>query len=826
MFLLSTARSAACASSFFSTARSAAACLLLLSILLTCPRIVDAASATGVQLRGHVIGPDGKPLPGVAVVLANDLTGYRQQATTGPDGGYLLYNVPANPYHLTAGAQGFTPFHADVDVRGAAPLVRDITLNLAEVKASTIVEAEKEPVELETDDPSTHIDIDKSLIRRSPAAMPGRAFESIVTSTPGFSQDENGRYHFQGGHSQQLLVIDGQPIGDQVGITFSNSLDPGVAENVTIITGGIPAEYGEKANGVINLTTRSGLGPNGVKGEVSAGGARFSTGSASASAGGGNSRFGWFADVDGSRSDRFLDPVSFDSFHNTGSSLRAFLRLDGISASASSNWRLTGNIGRTKRNVTNLPSQEDAGQDQNVVSTDWNANLGYQNVLGDGLVLEGQVYARDNRLTLYSSPFDTPVQADQNRSLENQGISLAVSKAAGIHELKAGLQAKRFPIKEQFSFLITDPGFNDPETDGYNPNLAPYDGTRGGSPFHFSGSSTGTYVAAFVQDNIRWNDLTVNAGVRFDHNKLFESESQVQPRIGVAYFLKPTNTVFRASYNRMFITPEYENILLSSSPEANAITPPAIQDSQQLGGGRLFNVSERHDVYNVGIQQGIGSKLRLDVSYWYRKVKNAADQDQFFNTGIVFPLNFESGTLQGWNGRLDLAPILGGLRGYISIGHVKAQYCNPFVGGLFLDTGALDTLSGGCFLIDHDQDIQEQAGFFYDFGASGFWAGMTQRYDSGLVTDAGTPQDVLSSPDTAYADPYIRYNEDPQRVNSRTVWSFSLGARLAKYRIPLEVQVDLLNAFDVRGLYNFQSVFGGTHVIPPRTWAARMKFVF
>ena len=207
-------------------------------------------------------------------------------------------------------------------------------------------------------------------------------------------------------------------------------------------------------------------------------------------------------------------------------------------------------------------------------------------------------------------------------------------------------------------------------------------------------------------------------------------------------------------------------------------------------------------------------------------MKNAADQDQFFNTGIVFPLNFESANLQGWNLRLDLAPVLGGLRGYASIGHVKANYCNPFVGGLFLDAGALDTLGGGCFLIDHDQDIQEQAGLFYDFGASGLWAGLTQRYDSGLVTDAGAPSDVLSSPDTAFADPYIRYGEDPQRVNSRTVWSFSAGARLAKYGLPLELQVDLLNAFDAKGLYNFQSVFGGTHVIPPRTLAGRVKFVF
>ena len=809
------------------TARSAASSVILFALVLFAALSSPLASAatTASQVRGRVTGPDGKPLGGVAIVLLNDLSGHRQEARTAADGTYLLYNVPPNPYHLTIEAQGFQPFHADLDVRGSAPVVKDVVLSLG-VTTTEAVHADAEAVELESDTSMTHTDIDKSLIRRSPAAMPGRAFESIVTSTPGFSQDENGRYHFQGGHSQQLLVIDGQPIGDQIGITFSNSLDPGVAEGIEIITGGIPAEYGEKANGVINLTTRSGLGTNGVKGEVTVGGAQFNTASASGSAGGGNSRFGWFASVDGSRSDRFLDPVSFDNFHNVGDTVRAFLRLDSVSESGTSNWRLTGNIGRTKRDVTNLPSQEDAGQDQSVVSNDWNLNLGYQSILGDGLILEGQVYARDNRLTLYSSPFDTPVQADQNRSLENQGINLALSKVFGVHEVKVGVQAKRFPIQEQFSFLITDPGFNDPAADAYNPNLAPYDGTRGGSPFYFTGSKAGSYVAAFVQDNIRWNDLTVNVGLRYDRNNLFLTEDQFQPRIGLAYLLKATNTVFRASYNRMFITPEYENILLSSSPEARSITPPELQDSQQLGGGDLVNVSERHDVWNFGIQQGIGSKLRLDASLWYRKVKNAADQDQFFNTGIVFPLNFESGSLQGWNVRLDLAPVLGGLRGYASVGHVRAIYCNPFVGGLFLDAGAVDTLNGGCFVIDHDQDIQEQVGLFYDFGASGFWAGVTQRYDSGLVTDAGAIDDVLSSPDTVYAAPFIRFDEDPQRVKSRTVWSFSLGARLQKYGLPFELQVDLLNAFDAQGLYNFQSVFGGTHVIPPRTLAGRVKYVF
>ncbi|HEY0782105.1 MAG TPA: hypothetical protein VGE98_06620, partial [Thermoanaerobaculia bacterium] len=361
--------------------------------------------------------------------------------------------------------------------------------------------------------------------------------------------------------------------------------------------------------------------------------------------------------------------------------------------------------------------------------------------------------------------------------------------------------------------------------DGYNPNLAAYDLTRGGGLFDFAASRTGQYSAAYAQDTLRWQNLTANLGVRYDHNKLFESESQVEPRLGLAYYIEATKTVLRASYDRMFITPEYENILLSSSAAAASLVPPDVQQSNQLGFGRLFNVSERHDSYNAGLQQGVGRGLRLDVSWWKRSVQNAADQDQFFNTGIVFPLNFKGGDLSGWNARLDAGPYQG-VRGYLSLGHVRAIYKPPFVGGLFLDSGALDSLTGGPFVIDHDQDLQEQLGLFWDIPGSGFWLGVTQRYDSGLVTDAGTLAGVLASPDTAYAAPYIRFADDPQRVKARTIWNFSVGARLQQYGLPFEVQLDLLNATDTKGLYNFQSVFGGTHVVPPRMIAGRIRYVF
>ena len=796
-------------------ARGGLAALLALS--------VPAAIWAG-QVRGKVVGPGNDPLPGVTLELANDLTGSSQQTVSSADGSYFFRNVPDNSYHLRATLDGFADVHADLTVHGSVPVEQTVQMT-AQFSASTTVTAEKENVALETDDSSSHVDIDKSLVRRFAAPVASRAFESIVLSSPGFSQDENGRYHFQGGHSQQLLVIDGQPIGDQVGITFSNSLNPAIAEGIEIVTGGIPAEFGEKANGVINLTTRSALGTHGFHGDVGAGAARFSTLEGAVAAGWGGARSGLFVDLDASKSDHFLDPVSFDNFHNHGNTRRLFARYDSILPGESDSFRLTGSGGRTDRDVTNLPSQEAAGQDQRVFSQDWNLNLGYQHVAAAGWVFDAQVYGRDNKLRLEGSPGDTPVTAEQNRSLANEGTNLSISKLVGNNELKAGMQAKRFPIRESFRFGITDPGLNDPAADGYNPNLAPYDLTRGGSPFVFNGERTGQYYAGYAQDTAHLGNLTINAGLRYDHNQLFETESLLQPRLGLAYYLPATRTVLRASYDRMFITPEYENILLSSSAAAAALVPPELQGNSQLGSGQLFNVSERHNAYNVGLQQGFGHALRLDLSYWKRTVVNAADQDQFFNTGIVFPLNFKGADLNGWNARLDGGP-WNGVRGYLSLGHVHALYQNPFVGGLFLDAGALDTLSGGSFVIDHDQDLQEQLGVFWDVPRTGFWVGVTQRYDSGLVTNAGSLADVLASPDTAYAAPFIHFNTDPQRIRPRNVWNASLGARLKQYGLPFELQLDVLNLADEKGLYNFQSVFGGTHVIPPRTVAGRIRYVF
>jgi hypothetical protein len=107
--------------------------------------------------------------------------------------------------------------------------------------------------------------------------------------------------------------------------------------------------------------------------------------------------------------------------------------------------------------------------------------------------------------------------------------------------------------------------------------------------------------------------------------------------------------------------------------------------------------------------------------------------------------------------------------------------------------------------------------------------GANVRYDSGLVCGVG-PADIASDPDNAFAVPYIVVHSatglDPNRIAARMVANFSVGADLRPHGIPLTIQADLLNAFNKQGVFNIESVFGGTHMIPPRTFAVHLRYTF
>ena len=777
-----------------------------------------AMAAGSGTLQGRVADDQGRAVAGATLSLSNPVSGYRQRVRSDAKGAFLFQNVPFNVYHLDTDAPGLEPSHLDVDVHSQLPL--QVAVALRPEGAVVVVE---EKLQLVEDHPSTHIDIDKTTIERTPAAVQSRAMESILLTTPGFIADENGRFHFRGSHGQMTYVVDGIPVSDQMHATFSNSMDPSQVESMEVITGGISAEYGGKPVVVVNLTTKSGLGtPDGFAGEISFGASRFRTAEGGLSLRGGKESFGWFVSAAASESDRFLDPVNFENLHNHGKTGRVFSRFDWILGSRDT-LRFSVSGGRTERDVANLASQEAQGQDQRAATSDANLSLAWTHFVSDHQSFDVALFYRGSRAELRPSEEladgfsgagarDFPYWVKQDRTLDNLGLQASFTQRWGNENLlKAGIQRIAFPIHEAFRFAITD----DALVAGPGDPLYPYTPAGGGQVFRFDARIRPTLTSAFVQNDLHLGAFFLALGLRHDTYKVEDvSDSLLQPRLGLSYRLGATGTVFRASYDRLMILREHENLALSLSQQAWDLGPYAGTPRQPLR-------PERQHSYSYGVEQQLGKAGRLMVEYWEKRSRNAGDNAQFLNTGVLFPVGADKGLFRGMNLRLDLVPVKG-WSAYLSLGRTRAIFQAPLVGGLQLE--APEAAPGERFLIDHDQKLSAQFGLIYEQG--GLTAQLIGRYDSGLV--ATDPADAGGDADYAFGSPYVRLDsEGTWRIRPRTTWNLSLGRawELAGRR-RLALGLDLLNATDEKGLYNFLSVFGGTHVIPPRTLAARVKWSF
>jgi outer membrane receptor protein involved in Fe transport len=354
----------------------------------------------------------------------------------------------------------------------------------------------------------------------------------------------------------------------------------------------------------------------------------------------------------------------------------------------------------------------------------------------------------------------------------------------------------------------------------------PVNNFNAANPFVFNGSKTGRTLSAYVQDHFTVvKNLTFDLGVRYDNYKVLISEDALSPRLGLAYYIPKTKTTLRASYNRLFQPPPAENLLLASSPEAAAISPISV-----LRGITTIEpiLPDKQHAFEAGAQQLLSDLFRLNVTVYQKRIENFSDKDQFFETGVIFPIAISSGRVTGEEVRLESTEIQG-FRTFISYANARAFGVTPIRGGLFLGEDPSDLfVSGVKFANDHDQRNEVQFQVNYNHHRSGLYATFNGRYDSGVPTDV-EPGTTLAEFVAQGFDPRL-YNEiDFQRgrVRPRTILDFSVGADLMrKERVSMNIQFDVQNLTNELFLYNFESVFSGTHVGFPRLFSGRLSLRF
>ena len=791
---------------------------LALTLVLASGKAQAQATAT---LRGSVIDAMDGAVFGARVLLSHPLSGFETRIVADALGRFRISNLPQQGYLLEVARDGFQTARRGVELRSVVPVTVEVRLDLEAREDAVSVDGGGRLDLLDPAASGTRSQLTRSTMEKLPVRTGARGLEAILLTFPGFAANANGSIHPRGAHNQLTYVIDGMPISDQFSGQFATSVDPSLVHTLELFTGNIPPEYGAKVSGVVNVTTRSGFDGDGrAFGQAELGGGGFGTLSQAAQAGGSGSSLGWFASVSNVKSNRFLDSPSFDNLHNGGNAQRASARLDWH-ATTRDVLRFSAMAGRSSFQLANLRSQHAAGQRQRRRLGDRSFALGYVRVLSPAATLESTTSYRGTEAVLLPSAGDTPVTASLLRSLGTLSSFNRVTWIRGAHELRAGLDGQRFALGEDFAFGITDPAMNDPAEPGFNPNLLPFDLARGGARFRFRDRDAGLLLSSFVHHSSRWRRFSFDLGLRYDRYSLVVASGALQPRLGLAYHLEETGTVFRASYNRNLQTPPNENLLLASSLESAALAQPGVR--RTLDGGVVPIQPQRQNVYEVGFQQGLAGAASLDAVFYHKNSTDAQDNDNFLDTGVIFPTSLAFSRVNGVEARL-VFPEARAVSGSLSVTHFRAVVTPPFTGGLFLGGAALDALGQGPFVIDHDQALGVSGNVIVR-PARRWWTSWQVRYDSGLVSNPSDPAEVAADPDYFDQLPYVDLLGDPPRIRPRAVVDATLGYEHYRGdRRVWEVALQVANLSARKGLYSFQSVFVGTRVIQPLTASLRVRF--
>ena len=922
------------------------AALVLGFVLCLAPSPMKAQLGNSGSIEGVVKDPSGGVVPNATVEISFGVSGFQRTTTTGADGAFRFTNVPFNTYHTVVTAQGFTPYVQDTDVRSAVPVNLQISLKVGSASVSVTVEGGNDLVENES---TFHTDVDQGILQRLPVENIGGSFASIATLvSPGVAADSNSLMHGLGDHAENSISLDGQQITDQFSRVFSNQTPSDAIQSMEIISGAPPAEFGDKTSLVIKATTKSGLGVTKPNGSVYASYGSFGTGNIGFDVAYGNNKWGEFLAANGLRTGRFLDAPELTVMHDKGNVENIFDRVDYQVSQAdtvhgnfafSRSWFQNPNTFDQQLHTCSAGFTCNAGvpvnsptdpaplgpTDQRSQIKSFNIAPVWTRLINADTILTFGGFVRHDQFNYYPSAdpfadFAPGLQSQtiaQTRKLTNAGLRTDLSYVKGIHNIKIGATYEQWFLNERDTLATVDPTFsslfnqldangnpipnpaggnfncgqpNQPGEVGPCQTLASVDLTAGGAPFLFTGHGNVKELALYVEDTITVHNWSFNLGIRGDKYNGFTSGSQAEPRLGIAYSIKPTNTVLRVSYARTLETPFNENLIISSTgcndPVVAVLVPPpntACTEGQIKPGWR--------NEFHAGIEQAFGKYLVVSGEYLWKYTHGGYDFGVVASTPIAFPIEWHNSKIPGYAIRVSV-PDYHGFSALVVMSGVAARFFPPQVGGVpFLP-------APGVFRIDHDEHFNQTTHLQYQPWKRGPWVGFNWRYDSGLVGGAvpcfaptatcsfstfnnnGTQEialinnltglpltadqqfqggftcnglratpttpipNLLAGPapgtfaclasqfgSTLIKIPGINQENDdhnPQRIASRNLFDIAVGHDNLFHgdRYRWSLRFTVVNLADKKALYNFFSTFSGTHYVTPRTETAELGFHF
>ena len=570
---------------------------------------------------------------------------------------------------------------------------------------------------------STVYRFDRSDIQALPLGN-ATPLNQLILQAPGVVQDSYGQLHVRGDHSNLQYRINGVVIPEAIS-GFGQALDTRFADQINILTGALPAQYGYRTAGIVDIRTRGTGFDNG--GNVSVLGGSRGHGEGSVELSGSND--GWSAFVTGS----FLrDEVGIENptpnrnaLHDTTRQQKGFAYLSRV---IDADDRVSFIVGHSDNRfeIPNIAGQTPryAIDGSTVDSSTFDAKQNEQNTFEIATWQASPTDKVDYQVSVFHRYSDVAYQPDPLGDLLFNGVASQVlrrNEAFGVqgdfglrlgadHTLRAGL----FVQRERFA------------TDSTSTVFAADDEGRqtGTTPFAIDGRSNlaGLTYGLYLQDEWRPTQaLTVNYGARFDHVSTVVDEKQWSPRIGLVYDLS-RDTRLHVGYARYFTPPPTEKIDTTSVAQFVGTTNALPSDAD------TSVRSERSHYFDIGLSHQLTPSLTVGVDGFYRKVRNLQDEGQFGNALIYSAFNYDEGRVRGVE--FSASYRLNDLTVYGNVSLSRAEGRDIATGQFNFDTAELAYIASHWVHLDHDQKLTASAGASYQWGGAKF--GGDLLFGSGL----------------------------------------------------------------------------------------------
>ena len=496
---------------------------------------------------------------------------------------------------------------------------------------------------LSPDTGSSQYVIDRKAIAQLPLGA-STPMNQVLLQAPGVVQDSYGSLHVRGDHANLQYRINGVIIPESTS-GFGQSLDARMVENVRLLDGALPAQYGLRTAAVVDITTRSGhdLGNGGSIGVTSG---SFGTRNPNASIWGNSDRWTWFLTGNTMQNDVGIEnpTASRRPLHNHTNQAKGF---GDISYLIDDNMRLSFLFGvsNNRFEIPNHPGQQ--AQFGYLDTVDFNsADLSerqHESTRFGVLALQGTLGQTGYQISLGQRYTDVAFTPDKIGELMFNGVASNVTRGNRASTLQADFST---PLGNGHTLRYGVYGSFERAANGNDAWVFPAD-TAGEqtstTPINIVDTSrlTAKTWSAYVQDE--WSidgGWTLNYGLRGDHYQLVRSESQLSARLGLVW-QATDDTVVHAGYSRYF-TPPATEMIASVNIAKFAGTTNAVEDS-----GNNTPLAERSNYFDVGVSHSIGANWTLGVDAYYRNVHRLQDEGQFGSALVYSTFNYASGRVKG-----------------------------------------------------------------------------------------------------------------------------------------------------------------------------------